>query len=477
MTATAFTGSALVRRAPTIWLRDHHQAWIGTAMVATLIVLMIVPEGFDYEGLNTLGGISAGGSIGRVLWLSLLFAGLSLIAWRAKLAWLLVRQLNPWLLLFAVLAVLSVIWSIDSQLSLRRLLRMGTMIVVCVAFVLVGWHSLRYQNVVRPVLTAMLIGSLAFGFLFPALAIHHESAPELAGAWRGLANHKNGLGALASFALILWFHSALTGEVKALWATLGCGVAASCLWLSRSSTAMIATVFVMAFLLIALRSPRALRRYLPQLVAVMVATLLLYALAILDLVPGLGALLAPISALSDKSTSLTGRTEIWKILTEHIALRPLLGSGYGAYWASGAFAGTESFAFIRQMNGFYPGSAHNGYLEVVNDLGWAGLTCLIAYMVCHLRQSLQLLTISPNQGLLYLAIFFQQLITNISESHWFSVLSIDFVFMTLASTALARGLLEIRLQAVFGAPARAVAPPTRSQAQPGLMLNRVAKHV
>jgi O-antigen ligase len=354
---------------------------------------------------------------------------------------------------------------------------MGTMIVVCVAFVLVGWHSLRYQKVVRPVLTAMLMGSLAFGFLFPALAIHHESAAELAGAWRGLANHKNGLGALASFALILWFHSALTGEVKAVWAIPGCAIAASCLWLSRSSTATIATVFVLAFLLIALRSPLALRRYLPQFVAVLVATLLLYALALLDLVPGLGALLAPISALSDKSTSLTGRTEIWKILTEHIALRPMLGSGYGAYWASGAFAGTESFAFIRQMNGFYPGSAHNGYLEVVNDLGWAGLICLIAYLMCHVRQSLHLIKISPNQGLLYLAIFFQQLITNISETHWFSVLSIDFVFMTLASTALARGLLEIRLQTVFGTPALAAAPPNWRRAEPALILNRRATHV
>jgi O-antigen ligase len=476
MMVTAFTGAAIIRRKPTIWLRDHHQAWIGSVMVATLIVLMIVPEGFDYEGLNTLGGISAGGSIGRVLWLSLLFAGLAQIAWRAKLAWLLVRQLNHWLLLFAVLALLSVVWAIDSQLSIRRLLRMGTMIVVCVAFVLVGWHSLRYQNVVRPVLTVMLIGSLAFGFLFPALAIHHESAAELAGAWRGLANHKNGLGALASFAVILWFHCALTGEVKAVWAILGGAVAASCLWLSRSSTAMVATLFVLAFLLIALRSPLALRRYLPQMVAVMVVTLLLYALAILDLVPGLGALLAPISALSDKSTSLTGRTEIWKILGEHIALRPMLGSGYGAYWASGAFAGTESFAFIRQMNGFYPGSAHNGYLEVVNDLGWAGLACLIAYLVCHVRQSLQLLKVSPNQGVLYLAIFFQQLITNISESHWFSVLSIDFVFMTLASTALARGLLEVRLQTVFGAPTSPVTTPTWRRAEPARTFNRQVAH-
>jgi hypothetical protein len=116
------------------------------------------------------------------------------------------------------------------------------------------------------------------------------------------------------------------------------------------------------------------------------------------------------------------------------------------------------------MSGFYPGSAHNGYLEVVNDLGWAGLACLIGYLLGHVRQSLCLFKVAPQQGLLYLAIFFQQLITNIAESHWFSVLSVDFVFMTLASAALARGLLETRLQAVFGKPAGAALTPNRQRA-------------
>jgi len=41
---------------------------------------------------------------------------------------------------------------------------------------------------------------------------------------------------------------------------------------------------------------------------------------------------------------------------------------------------------------------------------------------------------------LYLALFFQQVISNQSESHWFTVLSVDFVIMTLATTALARSL-------------------------------------
>ncbi len=431
-----------------------------------LIVLMIVPEGFDYQSLGTTGAPSSGGPISRMLWLGLLALGIIIISWRAGLAWLLARMLNPFLILFVALAVASVAWSIDPALSIRRLIRLGTIVLACAAFVLMGWHARRYQNVVRPILTIVLLGSIVFGLVFPSLAIHQQTTPELIGAWRGLANHKNGLGALSCIALIFWFHAWLTREVKLLPALAGGAIAVTCLVLSRSSTSMAATVFVMVFLVMLLRSPHGLRPYMPYLVAMLVAILLIYALVILNLIPGLGTLMAPITALTGKDMSFTGRTEIWAIISEHIRYHPLLGTGYGAYWTATPVAGADSYVFVWRMGSFYPGSAHNGYLEIVNDLGWAGLVFLIAYIITHVRQSLQLLGIDRNQGALYLALFFQQAITNLSETHWFSVLSVDFVIMTLATMALARGLLEHRLRLVFGEPQPSTSGPIRGMALP-----------
>jgi exopolysaccharide production protein ExoQ len=434
------------------WLRDDRHSWFLAGMMWVLIVLMIVPEGFDYQSLGTTGAPSSGGPISRMLWLVLLALGIIIIFWRAGLAWLLARMLNPFFILFVALALASVAWSIDPTLSIRRLVRLGTIVLACAAFVLMSWHARRYQNVVRPVLTMVLLGSIVFGLVFPALAIHQQTTPELVGAWRGLANHKNGLGALASIALIFWFHAWLTREVKFLPALAGGTIAATCLVLSRSSTSLAAAVFVLVFLVVLLRSPHGLRPYMPYLVALLVAALLIYALAILNLIPGLGTLMTPIALLTGKDMSLTGRTEIWAILSEHISYHPFLGTGYAAYWTAGPVAGADAYAFVWRMGSFYPGSAHNGYLEIVNDLGWVGLVCLIAYIVMHVRQSLQLLGIDRHQGALYLALFFQQAITNLSETHWFSVQSVDFVIMALATTALARGLLEHRLRVVFGEP-------------------------
>jgi O-antigen ligase len=111
------------------------------------------------------------------------------------------------------------------------------------------------------------------------------------------------------------------------------------------------------------------------------------------------------------------------------------------------------------MGGFYPGSAHNGYLEIANDLGWIGLLCLLGYIVVHLRQSLRVLAVDRAQGALFLALFIQQALVNLSESHWFSVLSLQFALMTLATAALSRLLLERNLRARFGEPVQHVPSP------------------
>jgi O-antigen ligase len=251
-------------------------------------------------------------------------------------------------------------------------------------------------------------------------------------------------------ALVFWFHGALTREVKWTWAVAGISVSMACLLLSRSTTSLAATLVIAVFLGLALRLPLRARPILKWVVLLGVAALMVYALALLQIIPGLGLLNAPVSALSGKDTTFTGRTEIWAIVSEHIRARPLLGSGYGAFWTAIATPGTESWVFVQRMGSFYPGSAHNGYLEVQNDLGWAGLALLLAYLVVHVQQSLRLLQADYPQAVLLLALFFQQAITNLSETHWFSVLSVDFVLMGLATTCLARALLEQRLLAAFG---------------------------
>lgn len=414
-------------------------------LVWVLIVMMIVPEGFDYRMLASGDIPTAGSALTRLLWLSLLVGGALLVAWRARLAWLLtLSSLNIFLVLFALLAVLSIAWSIDPSLSMRRVVRMLTILGVAAAFVLVGWHAWRFQNVVRPLLTLMLGGSLIFGLVAPELAIHHEVHGMIAGDWKGLANHKNALGNLACIGLIFWVHAGLARQARLVAVAAGSGVAMTCLVLSDSVTSMLTAAFVVIFLLLMMRSPTPMRGYLPWVVAAFVAALTLYSLALLQVIPGISKLFGPVSMLTGKDMSFTGRTDIWRILIEHMRMYPVLGSGYGAYWP-GIVPGTLSYAYVEQL-GFYPASAHNGYLETVNALGAVGLLLLLGYLLVYVRQGIRLLAFDRAQAALYLGLFLQQGITNLSESRWLSVQAVDFVIMALATTALARSLLEMRRQ-------------------------------
>ena len=428
---------------------DGHFILIG-GMIWVLIVLMIVPESLDYSNLSTVEAPTSGGTVSRLLWLALLSSGLIVILWRATLAWLLTRSLNFFLLAFVLLAAVSVVWSIDPTVTARRMIRVFTIVVASMAFALMGWHARRFQNVLRPIITLVLLGSIIFGVAWPDLAIHQDTTGVLAGAWHGLASHKNGLGDIACIGLLFWYHAWLSNEARALTALLGGGLAAACLFLSHSSTSLVAMAFTLLFLTMLLRSPRALNRHMPWLVTLFVIALVTYSLVLLQILPGLHTLLSPIGAITGKDMTFTGRTDIWDIMSEQIRLHPYLGTGYGAYW-TGIEQGTPSYDFILRLN-FYPESAHNGYLDVLNDLGVLGLAVLLGYLASFLAQSLRLLREDRIQASLYLALFLQQAISNLAESHWFSVLSVDFVIMTLATTALARSLLDHRLRRTPVAP-------------------------
>lgn len=424
-------------------VRDDRYGLLAGGMVWVLLALMIVPDGFDYAALDLGGAPQAGGTASRLLWLSLLGLGFAAVLLRLSLAGALVRRLNPFLLAFVVLAVASVAWSIDAPVTARRLIRVLTIVAVAAGFALMAWHAQRFQNVVRPALTLVLLGSLVFGAGWPALGIHTDSTGVLAGAWHGLANHKNALGDLACIGMIFWLHAWLSKEAGALPALTGLALAAACLLLSRSSTSLVATGFTLLFLTLLLRSPRGLRRFMPWIVALFVAALLAYTLVLLRILPGMHTLLSPIGAITGKDMTFTGRTDIWDIMWEHIRLHPVLGTGYGAYW-TGTEPGMPSFEFVARL-GFDPASAHNGYLDILNELGAVGLAVLFGYLGVFVAQSLRLMQSDRTQAALFLALFLQQAITNLAESRWFSALSVDFVIMSLATAALARALIEQRL--------------------------------
>jgi exopolysaccharide production protein ExoQ len=422
--------------------RTQRQSIVAALVIWVLIIIMIVPDSFSY-GPTAVGMPTEGTALSRFIWIGLLLFGVVVALSRSAMALKLLRQVNPYLLVFVALAAASVLWSIDPGVTLRRVLRVVTMVMVSIAFVLMSWQTTRFQNVIRPILTLLLVGSIIFVIMAPELAIDQSDYAALVGAWHGLATQKNGLGSLATIALILWLHAWLSKERPWWMASFGVAVSLVCLINSRSSTSLMNAVFSCTLLYMLMRPPVALRRYLPHLIVLFVVALLVYSLAVLNLIPGSSTLLSPITMLTGKDQTFSGRTAIWAIVNEHIAQRPILGSGYGAYWV--LLPESPSMEMQRRLF-FYPTEGHNGYLDIINDLGVVGALCLLGYLIVYLRQGLRLLVTLRPQGVLYLILMFDQLIANLTESRWLNVLTCEFTIMTIATIAIAKTLLDQQKQ-------------------------------
>jgi O-antigen ligase len=192
---------------------------------------------------------------------------------------------------------------------------------------------------------------------------------------------------------------------------------------------------------------------MPYIVGIFTVVALTYAVAVLNIVPGLGILLKPFTLISGKDFTFSNRVLIWDIVKEHIKLSPILGSGYGAYWV-GAVPTSPSYVFLSRMY-IYPTQSHNGFLEITNDLGFVGLFCLLAYLIAYIRQSLLLMRFDRPQAALYIAVMFQQVFINLSEACWFTARSFSSNVLILVTLGLGRALLERRRSTQQNPPIRA----------------------
>ena len=408
-----------------------------------MVLPMCLPDSYSYGGPIT--DASGDNLLRRGLWLIMFLTSGAVLLLRLPLAWRVMRQVNVFYVLWIGLAIASIAWSVDQELTGRKLVRLTMMCIAFLAVAVIAWEPRRFQHLFRPVLTLIVVASIIFALGWPDLALHHESNPELINAWHGVCLTKNQLGAVASFAFILWVHAWITKDTGRIRALFGAGTALLCLVMTRSQTSLIASTLAVAAIFLMLRGSNSKRRHAPLIIGVIAGILILFAMAMLKVVPGLEIILEPIPWITGKDLTFSNRAQIWAVVSEHIQHRPLLGSGYGAFWLPTLpTPDKDSYFILGRLNGLYPGSSHNGYLQVLNDLGFVGLIFLLSYILVFFRQSLRLYAIDPAQGALFIGLLVQQAVINMEEPDWLNSIIVDFVPMSVATICLARALLEAK---------------------------------
>lgn len=269
------------------------------------------------------------------------------------------------------LVIASIFWSVDPVLSGRRV--MALLCATTFAF----WTYERFHDrglfalvagaaliiVVLNVATSVAVPSIG---VHPALTDLGEPNPHV-GAWRGLFDHKNDFGRMMALCvLILWI---AYGACRSWRPVVALGLVLGYVGVAGSTSGQAAFLSVAVPLLV--RTIALLRPLSPERRAMVVAaavpamiTAHLFSQILVTFVLG----------LLGKDPSLTGRTDIWMGTLQAIRGNMALGGGFGAGWD---LVGERLFI----LTGIDVGHAHNGYLDLVTDLGVVGLVILILFYI------------------------------------------------------------------------------------------------
>jgi O-antigen ligase len=308
------------------------------------------------SGLTTIGGIA-----------SQALANTLIVALILRRPHMLLRHIAaaPWLILpglLALLAIASAAWSLDPALTLRRGL----------PFALAGlfglWFATRFSPtrqlaILRFSMIALALATIGLVVLAPAIGLDHT--PGHASDWQGVFTQKNACGRI----MVLATAVILCGERRSLLRPSRLAALALFLFvliMSGSRGAwMIEAALLLLWLLLAFARRAGQRVRLVLAVAAPIASIALGAFLILSFQQ-----LAP---LLGRDATLTGRTAIWAQVAHFIALRPLFGYGYDAFWRGMQGPSFQVAAAVH----FIVAHAHNGFLEIALDLGAAGLLLFV----------------------------------------------------------------------------------------------------
>ena len=317
--------------------------------------------------------LQAVGDLKKRIIFSLAFIMAAIALFRRRGALTSFIQQNKVLVFLVIYAGFTVLWASSSMVAFKRWIQFA-------GFLLVIWCALIPDDAPRKIVAILrflfviaLFASIAAVFIHPALGVDLSS-----GAWRGIFSHKNILGQVTALALILWL-PALAGEQsikKRIFNLMVIAMALLLLIKSNSKTALVISVVISLGWVM---SKMPVRRELKMLLLPIPVLLLLFWMINFQN----STIDEMFISTLQRDTSFTGRTILWNAFTENIGAKTFLGSGYNSFWISG----NNTAGHLIQQLGWDPGQAHNGYLDIVNELGIFGAIIFIIFLLKTLLQT------------------------------------------------------------------------------------------
>lgn len=371
---------------------------VGRIEFAVLVLILLVfSEGLLPRLLSNEDSVD-GSPLLRFLWLPVYATALAGVVWKIKdIAAVCVKL--PFLMGLLAVCALSFLWSIDPALSMRRSF---AILMTTLAGLYIGTRY-NWQTLLRGLAIAWLVVALVSFVVAIAVPSFGRMQEVHVGAWQGLYFEKNQLGGhMARAAIFAGILAIMDRPFR--WPWIGMLVLSIALVLLSTSKSSLLGLLVGLGILGA-------GAWMKQGLQIGLLTLWL-AVIVAGAVLTIGVF-APelVFQLLGRDATLTGRTDIWAVLADYIEQRPLLGYGYGAFWAPESDPGN----WVREALQWDAPTAHNGWLEVTLALGFVGGIFLFLDFVMTIWRA-SLASIGTWTGVFALAFCAQFFLFSLSES-------------------------------------------------------------
>jgi exopolysaccharide production protein ExoQ len=377
-----------------------------------------------------------GSPLDRAVFAVLLAIGLIVLFTRQRRVATFLGSNWPILLFFAYCA-LSTAWSDYPDVAFKRWIKaLGDLVMVLIVLTDTD-PSAATRRLLDRVGLILLPVSVLFIKYFPNLG--RAYTPEF-GYWQpmyiGVSVNKNslggvalvvGLGAVWQFTELFHDKGAPNRGRRVFVQGTTLAIVSWIFWTANSVTSLSCFLLGAAVLLITGAQPRFRR---PAVVHTLILAVLCSSVFAIFIAPNLVSILG-------RDPTLTGRTQVWNVVL-NMPVNRLIGTGFESFWLG------ERMQRIWNLWWWHPNEAHNGYIEVLLNLGWIGLSLLALFLITGYRKIISTLR-AVSIARLGLAYFVVAIVYSFTEAG-FRMLGVIWIFLVLAITAAGVPIVEAQTE-------------------------------
>jgi exopolysaccharide production protein ExoQ len=381
---------------------------------------------------RAIGDNEAGSPLDRWV-LAGLGAAAILVLMRRRFDWWGNLRRHKWLVALLTYMFVSTLWSEITLIAMKRWIR--ELIVLLMMLVIVSELNPRRSlaSLLRRCAYVLIPFSVLLIKYYPILGCQYGRYSGIQ-MWVGVTSQKNGLGRLCmvSIFFLLWtfykrHREHMTADARyQTWGDLFVIAIAFYLMKGSDSATSMATLALGIIIFFGLQWARKFKLRVPR-IGLVAAVILLAAYGIS--VPLLGGSdVAGFTSMLGRDTTLTGRTEVWAAVLPAVAKQPLFGYGFGSFWTD-----------ARRVFYDIP-TAHNGYLDILLELGAVGLAFFVAWLLSCARLLHRALALDYDWASFGICLLLMSLVYNATESALNSLAEYMTAVVVLTSVAVASKL-------------------------------------